>query len=132
MAFLKKIEIKGHVAEIVNYLFQSLLIGYLFLLLIEQIWSRSVSVYLNLNYILMIVIICGILDVFSEHKKQKYEKPSWKDYTYIVLLGLGGFIIIKLKTAQLGWLSVLISIIAGILIILLSLLVLEEDEDEDE
>ena len=72
MAFLKKIEIKGHVAEIVNYLFQSLLIGYLFLLLIEQIWSRSVSVYLNLNYILMIVIICGILDVFSEHKKQKY------------------------------------------------------------
>jgi hypothetical protein len=132
MAFLKKIEIKGHVAEIVNYLFQSLLIGYLFLLLIEQIWSRSVSVYLNLNYILMIVIICGILDVFSEHKKQKYEKPSWKDYTYIVLLGLGGFIIIKLKTAQLGWLSGLISIIAGILIILLSLLVLEEDEDEDE
>ena len=132
MAFLKKIEIKGHVAEIVNYLFQSLLIGYLFLLLIEQIWSRSVSVYLNLNYILMIVIICVILDVFSEHKKQKYEKPSWKDYTYIVLLGLGGFIIIKLKTAQLGWLSGLISIIAGILIILLSLLVLEEDEDEDE
>lgn len=131
MEFLKKIEIKGHAAEIINYLFQSLLVGYLILLLIEQIWTGSVSFYLNLNYLLVIVIIAGILDVFSEHKEQECKKPAIKDYVYISLLGIAGFVIIKFKTAQLGWLSWLISIIAGILIILLSLLVLEEDGERD-
>jgi len=46
-------------------------------------------------------------------------------------LGILGFAIIKYKTADLGWLSWMISIIAGILIILLSILVLDEDEEEE-
>jgi len=46
---LKKLQFKGHMAEIINYLFQALLISYLVLLLIEQIWSGSVSLYLNFN-----------------------------------------------------------------------------------
>lgn len=129
MVFFKRKEIRGKPAEIINYLFQSLLVGYLILLLIEQIWAGSVSFYLNLNYLLIAVIFIGILDVFSEHKKQEYKKPTTKDYVYISLLGIAGFAIIKLKTSQLGWLSWLISIIAGILIILLSILVLEEDEE---
>jgi len=123
---------KGQTAEAVNYLFQSLLVAYLILLLIEQIWSSSVSAYFNLNYLLVIVIVIGILDVFSEHKKLKPERTTKKDYLYIAILGIAGFVIIKFKTASLGWLSWIISIIAGILIILLSILVLEDDEkDED-
>jgi len=123
---------KGHNASLVNHIFQTLLVTYLVLLLIEQIWTGLVSVYLNLNYLLVLVIIAGILDVFSEHQKKPKEKITRKDYLFIILLGIGGFLIIKFKTASLGWLSWLISIIAGILIILLSLLVLEEDEDEEE
>ena len=122
---------KGKTAEIINYLFQSLLIGYLLLLLIEQIWTGSVSAYFNLNYLLILVIASGILDVFSEQPKNKQSKTTKKDYFFISILGLAGFIIIKLKTTQLGWLSWLISIIAGILIILLSILVLNEDEEEN-
>lgn len=122
---------KGQTAEIINYLFQSLLVAYLILLLIEQIWPTSVSSYLNLNYVLVAVIIAGVLDVFSYHSKPKKNPVTKNDYILIVLLGIAGFLIIKFKTAQLGWLSWLISIIAGILIILLSLLVLEEDEDEN-
>lgn len=125
---MKKMQFKGHTAEIINYLFQALLITYLLLLLIEQVWAGSVSLYMKLNYLLIAVIVTGILDVFSEHEKQAHKETNWKDYVYIVLLGILGFAIIKFKTAQLGWLSWLISIIAGILIILLSLLVLEEDE----
>ncbi|MDP1728986.1 MAG: DUF1616 domain-containing protein [archaeon] len=120
---------KKHKAEFVNTLFQSFLVTYLILLLIEQIWASSVSTYMNLNYLLIIVIILGILDVFSEHKKSIFQKPNWKDYGFISILGIAGFLIIKFKTFELGWLSWLISIIAGILIILLSLLVLEEDEE---
>lgn len=121
---------KGHTAEIISYLFQALLVAYLILLLIEQIFSGSVSFYFNLNYLLIVVIVAGILDVFSYHKTKKEEKPTKKDYFFIALLGIAGFIIIKFKTAQLGWLSWLISVIAGILIILLSLLVLKENEDK--
>jgi predicted membrane channel-forming protein YqfA (hemolysin III family) len=125
MEFFKK-----HTAEIINHTFQSLLVTYLLLLLIEQIWSGSVSLFLNLNYLLIIVIVLGILDVFSEHKKIEEHVSKW-DYVLISVLGVVGFIIIKFKTVDLGWLSWLISIIAGILIILLSLLVLEEDEEDD-
>lgn len=123
---------RGHSAEIINHLFQTLLVVYLVLLLIEQIWQGFVSQYMNLNYLLVIVIVSGILDVFSEHKTREKEKATKKDYVFIFLLGIAGFFIIKLKTSQLGWLSWLISIIACILIILLSILVLQEDENEYE
>ena len=129
MAFLK-FEFKGYMAEIISHIFQTLLITYLILLLVEQIWTSSVSTYLNINYLLIVVIIVGILDVFSEHKKQEYKIPNWKDYSFIGILGILGFSIIKFKTIELGWLSWVISVIAGILIILLSLLILEEDEED--
>jgi amino acid transporter len=125
-----KFEIKGHGAEIVSHIFQTLLVTYLILLLVEQVWVSSVSLYFNINYLLIIVIVSGVLDVFSEHKKEKFKAPNWKDYSFVSILGVLGFIIIKFKTIELGWLSWVISIIAGILIILLSLLVLEEDKDE--
>lgn len=125
---------KHHNASLVNHIFQILLVTYLILLLAEQIWPGIVSVYLNLNYLLIVVIVAGILDVFSEHSPIKNKPANWKDYTFIILLGIAGFVIIKFKTQSLGWLSWLISIIAGILIILLSLLVLEDDGkgEEDE
>ena len=123
---------RGHNASLVNHLFQILLVTYLVLLLIEQIWTGIVSLYLNLNYLLIAVIIAGILDVFSEHFPKAKEQVTWKDHFFVYVLGIAGFTIIKFKTSELGWLSWLISIIAGILIILLSLLVLEEeDKNED-
>ncbi len=122
---------KSHNAHLVSHLFQNLLIVYLILLLLEQVVSGFVSQYLNLNYLLIIVIVVGVLDVFSEHPIQVQQKPKTKDYIFIFILGVLGFAIIKFKTSALGWLSWLISIIAGILIILLSILVLEEDENEE-
>ena len=123
---------KGNTANLVNYTFQSLLVTYLLLLLIEQIQKGFVSTYFNLNYLLIIVIIAGILSVFSEKEKEKESKPTWKDYAYITVLAGAGLVIIKFKTADLGYLSWIISIIAGILIYLLSILILEEDEEEKE
>ena len=122
-------KIKGHNAELVNYTFQILLVTYLVLLLVEQVWPGVVSVYLNLNYFLIFVILSGILDVFSEHEKKAEQEANWKDYSFVFVLGILGFVIIKYKTFELGWLSWLISVIAGILIILLSVLVLEENNE---
>lgn len=121
---------KGHNAILVNHLFQTLLVTYLVLLLVEQVWSGIVSVYLNLNWLLIIVIIAGVLDVFSEHAVRKPDKVGRWDYWFVGVLGVLGFGIIKFKTGDLGWLSWVISVIAGVLIILLSLLVLEEEDEE--
>jgi predicted membrane channel-forming protein YqfA (hemolysin III family) len=122
---------KGNNASLINHVFQILLVTYLILLLLEQVWAGIVSVYLNLNYLLILVIIAGILDIFSEHQSKAKEKIKKIDYLFIGLLGIAGFFIIKFKTPNLGWISWIISIIAGILIILLSLLVLEEDETQN-
>lgn len=118
-------QITGHKAEVINHLFQTLLVTYLILLLIEQIYTGFVSTYLNLNYLLILVIASGILDVFTKQKKTK-EKTKKSDYILIYALGILGAIIIKYKTADLSYLSWIISIIAGILIILLSHLIIEE------
>jgi hypothetical protein len=122
-------QITGHNAELINHLFQTLLVTYLILLLIEQIYTGFVSTYLNLNYLLILVIASGILDVFTKQKKVK-ETTKKSDYYLIYALGILGTIIIKFKTAELGYLSYIISIIAGILIILLSHLILEEEDEE--
>jgi len=122
---------KGHNAELVNHTFQILLVTYLILLLAEQVWVGIVSIYLNLNYLLILVIIAGVLDVFSDMPKKEKEKPKKWDYVLIYFLGILGFAIIKYKTVELGFLSWVISIIAGILIILLSHLVLEEEDEQE-
>ena len=122
-----KFEIKGNIAQIINYTFKIFLVIYLVLLMIEQFWEGSVSFYLNLNYLLIFVVILGILNVFSEQIPMINKKPTKKDYIFIIVLGIAGFFIIKTKTAELGGLSWMLSIIAGILIIMLSLLVLNEN-----
>lgn len=122
---------RGKTALTINHLFQVLLVTYLALLLVEEIWSGTVSNYLNLNYLLIIVIVFGILDVFSENLPRENKMPTKKDYLFIIILGIVGFLIIKFKTSSLGWLSWVISIIAGILIILLSMLVLEDNENDE-
>lgn len=123
---------KGKTAVIINHLFQVLLVTYLILLLAEELWTGSVSNYLNINYLLAMVILLGVLDVFSEHIPKPYKSPTKKDYGFIIMLAFLGFIIIKFKTSALGWLSWFISIIAGVLIALLSILVLEDKDNEME
>ena len=123
---------KGQTAAAISNLFQVLLVTYLGLLLIEQLWTGFVSLYINLNYLLVIVIILGVLDVFSEKQPMHRKMATKKDYLFVLVLAVLGFFIIKIKTASLGWLSWVISIIAGILIFLLSILVLEDEEGEND
>lgn len=124
---------KDYNAHLINHLFQYILILYLILLLLEQIFTGFVTQYLNLNYLLIVVIVVGIFDVFSEHPTNTHnnKKPTQFDYIFIFVLGILGFAIIKFKTLELGMLSWLISIIAGVLIILLSILILQEDDQEE-
>lgn len=123
---------RGKTALTINHLFQVLLVTYLVLLLVEELFAGTVSNYLNLNYMLIIVIVLGILDVLSEQSHRERKDATKKDYLFVLILAILGFAIIKYKTDALGWLSWVISIIAGILIFLLSILVLEENDNEME
>ena len=111
--------------------FQYILISYLILLLIRE-FNKNFLKQLNLNYLLIIVIVLGVITVLTYNpKKKKQEKPKKTDYYLIYLLGIAGTILIYFKIKSLGYLSYIISIIAGILIILLSKLVMEEDEENN-
>ena len=123
--------IKGNLAIIFNHLFQTLLITYLLLLLAEQIWPGVISIYINLNYLLIIVILSGILDVFSVKPPTNRSPPTSGDYIFILALSILGSIIIKFKTAQLNLLSWIISIIAGVLIFLLSVIIINDEDKQN-
>lgn len=152
--------LKEDYIRIINYVFNTLLVLYLVLLLFNQLFTLNTNNVLSLNYVLILVIVFGILFIFTnkedklesdevskikkggmkgklskeevrEYKMESYSDILSKNYTWLVyVLGVLGFFIIKLKTYSLGWLSWVISIVAGILIILLSLLVLEEDDEK--
>lgn len=118
--------------EFNHELFSTLLVTFLLLLLAETIWSGSVSAHLNINYLLVIVIISGAISILTRKEEQKVEKVkiTKKDYLYIGALGIAGSLIIWYKIKDIGNLAYLISIVAGALIILLSLLLFKEDEKD--
>lgn len=110
----------------IDYIFQFLLIILLFVLLINEFKKIE---FINLNYLLITVLVFGILTIFLRPEiKRKKQEITKKDYYFIILMGIAGIILIYIKTSSLGWLSYLISIIGGILIILLSILILEDDK----
>ncbi len=120
---------KESIKELINYVFQVLLVTYLLLLLLEELRNGFVTKFLNLNYVLILVIILGVLTViFPYEKKHLKRKIIPLDYFFIAFLGIIGGGIIFYKTKELKWLSYVISVIGGLLIVLLSILVLEEDE----
>lgn len=118
--------------ELNHELFSTLLVTFLLLLLAETIWTGSVSFYMNTNYLLVIVIVSGSLSVLTRKEEVKAEKVELtkKDYLYIGALGIAGTLIVWYKIQDIGALAYLISIISGVLIIMLSLLLFEEDEND--
>ena len=122
--------VNTHWKQTIRELFEIMLVFYLAILLIKEFKPEWVYT-LNTNLLLIIVVILGVITfLFQKKKKQKTRKPTKKDYLFIIFLGIAGTILVFLKTAQLGWLAYVISIIAGALIILLSILVLQEGENE--
>lgn len=122
--------------ELVQTLFPVLLITFLILILLETISNGSVSSYINLNQLLVTVIIVGIIAVLSAPSKadsKKTERLTRKNIFIIICAGIGGAVIIWYKTRDIGWLSYVISLLGGGLIVLLPALIWRGDEvDETE
>ena len=120
--------------ELVHELFIVLLITFLLLLLVESIWDQSVSPYLNLDYLLIAVIALGVVVVLTRPERVNEEKGQLerRDIVTVVCAGVAATTFVWYKTKEIGWLSYVISVISGALIVLLFLLTWrEEDEGED-
>lgn len=125
----------NHCLKLNQELFSVMLVTYLLLLLLETIWEGFISLHLNLNQLLIIVIITGAIAVLTGKEdyeiKKENESITTKDHIFIIGAGILGSGIIYYKIQETGWLSYVISAMAGILIILLSILILEDENDED-
>jgi predicted ABC-type exoprotein transport system permease subunit len=125
--------IEGVVA-VVQQLFVILLITFILLLLVETIWQGRVSSFLNLNCLLIAVIVIGVIAILTRPEKVKKEvtgRPGRTDIIMAVWVGLGGAAIVWYKTKEIGWLSYVISVVSGGLIVLLSMLVWQGDEEAE-
>jgi hypothetical protein len=120
------------VGDIAQQIFVVLLVTYLLMLLAETIWEESASSVLNLNYLLIAVIAFGIPAVLTaggkSHDKVK-EPIGWKDVLMIGCAANFGMIIVWYKTRDIGWPSYVMSISSCVLIIILSVLILKEDDE---
>jgi len=115
-------------SEITRGLFSTMLIIFLLLVLIETVWQGSVTTYINTNHILIIVVILGIITALvAKEKTKRLKKITRKDYALIAITSVACTLTIWYKTQNLGWISYSASIIAGALVILLSMLVLKEE-----
>jgi len=134
---LREAHTKHTIAESVrfglNTIFQFVLITYLLMLLIQELYPPAKE-WINMNYFLVTVIIFGAASVLINKDEEESTiiepvKLTQKDYIFIISAGIMGAVIIWYKIQAIGRLSYLIAILSGMLIILLSILVIEDDEN---
>ncbi len=101
-------------------LFKASLISYLLLYLIDELWPGFVLNYYNLNIILLVIIISGILALWV--KEDKNAKKTYNErigMIIMVLFSLGAGLLIFFKIKQIGWIAYIISIVGAAMIYLL-------------
>jgi hypothetical protein len=116
----------------VRAMFQVLLVVFLLTLLVRELYP-GVTEWVNMNYFLILVIIFGIVAVLTNDDAQDTREPAIitkRDYLFIGAASIAGTAIVWYKIQDIGKLAYLIAILSGALIFLLSILVLEEDEEE--
>ncbi len=116
---------KDNLSIIFEEVFQVMLSGYLIFLLAETIKEGIISNYFNLNILLIIIIVSGIGTVIYPNKKETKSRALNSDWDFLVTWGFTIFsgVIVYYKTFSMGNISYFISIIASVLVYLLSSMV---------
>ena len=122
-----------HARYIFSYVFQTLLFIFLLTLLAQQFYPDYINSLININWFMFAVIIVGAISILFPPKQieRNIHALTWKDLIFIIILGILGGIIIFLKIKTLGWISYVIPILGGAIIILLSWLILTEKEEQE-
>ena len=127
--------------ELVSEIFKISLLSYLLFYLIEDFFPGFVSSFFSMNILLGIVVGSGVLTVISQKPDSakastdegriEENKIRARDIVFIVILSIIAGGLIYLKTKDLGKLGLAISTISGIIILLMSILLLTEEEPVD-
>jgi len=119
--------LRGIIADV----FFILLIAYFVLLLIESVSKGFVSFYLNLNYLLLLAAICGILYALAGGEERGISaggKLTFVDGSIIAALGILSTLIIWHMTAHAGTVSIFLSIGTGIFIAFMLFVINQPEE----
>lgn len=121
---MKHIKIKANL--IVGELFQFSLVTYIILLIAETLQEGFVSYFFNINILLGIVLLTGIIMLITRYDRLEpqtsHQRFTLKNLLYALMVSLGGALLVYYKTALLGDTAIIIAILTGGIIILLSLL----------
>jgi magnesium-transporting ATPase (P-type) len=118
----------------IRYLFLPVLGVYLLLLLIDAIFPDSISRYVNLDYLLIPAIFTGIIAVLTGFKKERSpeERRMVKgDIIPVICFGIIGAVIVWYQTRDAGWLTYVISPVSGMIIVLLTMVIWQNPEEEN-
>ena len=100
---------------------------YLLLLIINQFWDKIFKEYLNINAIFILLLISGtlfLIPITKEEKKvSQIRKLERKDIFIFLIMGLICSVLVWVKIKDFGTISYIISIIAGLIILVLSILI---------
>lgn len=119
---------KWFILEVSKAIFPVSLITYLLFFLVNDLLPGLVSWHFNLNVLLAICAVSGVFSIFTKEEIKEKLVITKKDYAFIIVLAILGGVLIWWKTKELGWLSYIISIISGVLIVIISVLLLKEEE----
>ncbi|MFH0829326.1 MAG: hypothetical protein V1907_04080 [Candidatus Kerfeldbacteria bacterium] len=129
-----RVQITGIAIWAIQEFFVASLVTYLVFFLIDSLIGSFVSQQFDMNILLWVVIVSGTLSVFlNPHPAPSVPDEGKRKLTVPMILFIGtlGIItvgIVFLKTRSLGRLGYLVAGISGILVILLSFVLLFEDE----
>ncbi|MFH1256287.1 MAG: hypothetical protein V1494_03250 [Candidatus Diapherotrites archaeon] len=119
------------VTRLFNQIFQFVLAGFLVLLLVNEFYP--VDAIININYVLVMALFFGIISVLissGDETRQQKEEITGKDLIMVIGAGIAGGFLVFIKTTTLGLLGLFISVVAALLIIILSYLLLSENDCE--
>ncbi|TRZ53667.1 LytR family transcriptional regulator [bacterium] len=116
-------------------IFPFVLIFYLVLFLLENLFIGIVSNNIDLNYFLIPVFIFGFLAVFANRENEvevEEKKPVKADFILTALLAILSFVILFYKTRDQSWEGLAISLGGAILVGFVSLILMYPEKEEVE
>lgn len=123
------LRIRREIRYISSGVFQWILIIFLLTLLIREFYPDYVDHYVSITYFMIIVIILGAVTILTQREIEPiYQEPTAFEKVLPIPLGIIGAVLVFLKLKEIGWISYLISGLAGLLIIFLSYMLFEEEE----
>jgi len=118
--------------NIVNEIFKVSIVFYFLFLLIETIDSGFIADYFDLTILVYTIIISGIISMIYKEELEEDNNLKYKisDWIVILILGVGSMFFIFFQIRDLGNLSYYISLLAGIIIILISFFLFKDETNQ--